>query len=252
MKPLNLRAPKPYDYSDEEGTINQRIKFYCVSEGASEEAYFTDIKNNRSSLNIKNDVYIEVVPKEEGQETMSHPLQLVNACLRSMGRMDSEGNDIPEKEWKEKCSWEYYDPVIDTVCVIFDRDYKNLEMHLDKIFKLCKKHGIRIVLSNPNFELWLLMHFPGIKKYDRKMLLENKKNLRGQLFPDASLKKRYLEILLSTCAKGYSKGGKLKFENFQQQVSLAIEQATLFCEEPDELRTELGTSVGKLLRSMQS
>ena len=116
------------------------------------------VRNNRDVLEIKNDVFIEIVPKEEGQETFSHPLQLVNACLRCMGRIDSEGNDIPEEEWEKYCSWEYFDPKTDIVCVIFDRDYKNLTIYLDEIFSLCEKHRIRVVISNPNFELWLLMH----------------------------------------------------------------------------------------------
>ena len=84
MERLNLRKPKPYDYSSEAGTVKPRVHFYCVSEGATEESYFEGIRNNRVTLRIKNDVFIEIVPKENGQETYSHPLQLVNACLHSM------------------------------------------------------------------------------------------------------------------------------------------------------------------------
>lgn len=252
MERLNLRTPKPYDYSAEAGTLEQRIRFYCVSEGATEESYFTGVRNNREALDIKNNVLVEVVPKEDGQETYSHPLQLVNACLQWMGRIDTEGKDIPKEDWEKHCGWEDFNPEIDVVCVIFDRDYKNLETCLDEIFSLCEKHGIRIVISNPNFELWLLMHFPDIGQYNKKMLLENRKNLRHQLFSDASAKKKYLEILVSKHSEGYSKGGKLKFERFQSKVDLAVEQASLFSEEPEELRTELGTTVGKLIQAMRS
>ena len=35
------------------------------------------------------------------------------------------------------CAWEDFDPEIDAVCVILDRDYKGLTACLDEIFKLC-------------------------------------------------------------------------------------------------------------------
>ena len=84
MKKLNLRNPKTFDYTNEAGAIPPIIRFYCVSEGATEESYFFGVRNNRKELHIKNDVYIEVVEKQEGQETLSHPMQLVHACLLQM------------------------------------------------------------------------------------------------------------------------------------------------------------------------
>ena len=36
-------------------------------------------------------MHIEILEKQEGQETLSHPMQLVKACLFYMGRMDAEG-----------------------------------------------------------------------------------------------------------------------------------------------------------------
>lgn len=252
MERLNLRSPKTFDYSDEAGTIPWKIRFYCVAEGATEESYFEIVRNNRMRLHIKNYVSIEVIPKEEGQETLSHPLQLVNACLYSMGRIDVNGNPISEDEWQKNCKWKDFEPETDEVCVIFDRDYKRLENELDHIFALCKRNGIRIVMSNPNFELWLLMHFPGIGRYDRGMLLENKKNLRHQLFDDASTKKKYLEILVAKNANGYSKGSKLKEERFLPYIDIAVEQAGLFCENSEELVKELGTAIGRLIRDMRA
>ena len=251
LEKLNLRTPKSFNYTDDTGTVKPRIRFYCVSEGATEETYFWGIRNNKVELNIKNDVHIEVIEKQEGQETLSHPMQLVNACLLQMGRIDSDGNDIPQDKWEENCKWECFDSEIDQVCVIFDRDYRNLEKSVGKIFELCDKHGIKVVISNPNFELWLLMHFPNIKQYAPEMLLQNKKNLRHQLFEDASVNKKYLEILVSKNADGYSKGSKLEFERFFPLIETAIEQAKIYCEEPRKLVNELGTSVGKLIEEMR-
>lgn len=248
MQRLNLRSPKQFDYTNESGMIPPRARFYCVSEGPTEESYFTGVRNNKIELGIKNDVFIEVVEKE--QESFSHPEQLVKACLFNMGRIDAEGRDIPEKEWGLNCKWDY-DPEIDCVCVIFDRDYRGLESCLPNLYDKCNKHNIYIAISNPNFELWLLMHFPDIEQYDREILLRNPKNLRNQLFPERSTNKKYLEIVLSIMAKGYSKGSRINFDRFKEGIPLAIAQEKLFCEEPELLSSELGSSVGKLIEKMQ-
>ena len=251
MERLNLRTAKTSDYSSESEKTELIIKFFCVSEGATEESYFEGVRNNRVVLKIKNEVIIEVIPKEEGQETYSHPKQLVDACLTAMGRMDSEGNDIPEEEWDKNCKWKDYKKETDIVCVVFDRDYRNIDEYFDEIFEKCNKNNIRIVMSNPNFEFWLLMHFPNIGQYDRKKLLENPKNLKQKVVPGASKHKKYLEILVSQAAQGYSKGCKIKFEKFLPQLSLAMNQAEQFCEEAEGLKTELGSAVGKLIKSMR-
>lgn len=252
LEKLNLRPMKKFDYTDEAETVSPRIRFYCISEGPTEESYFWGIRNNKADLNIQNDVCIEVVEKSEGQETLSHPLQLVYAVLFQMGHIDQKGKWIPKNRWKENCKWDDFDAELDKVCVFFDRDYRRLEEKMDEIFRICEEHGINIVMSNPNFELWLLMHFPDIKQYPPKMLLENKKNLRHQLFADASTKKKYLEILVSKSAEGYCKGSKLKFEKFLPLVDTAVKQAGLYCEDSRRLVNELGTSVGKLIAQMRA
>lgn len=71
MERLNLRTAKTSDYSSESEKTELIIKFFCVSEGATEESYFEGVRNNRVVLKIKNEVIIEVIPKEEGQETYS-------------------------------------------------------------------------------------------------------------------------------------------------------------------------------------
>lgn len=251
LERLNLRTPKLFDYTSESGTKKARIHFYCVSEGATEESYFYGIRNSKVELEIKNDVYIEVIEKQKGQETLSHPMQLVNACLFQMGRIDSEGIPIPKEKWEQNCKWDNFDAQIDQVCVIFDRDYKKLEKSLDKIFDLCNQHGIKIVLSNPNFELWLLMHFPNVEQYAPELLLQNKKNLRHQIFKDASANKKYLEILVSKNADGYSKGSRLRFEKFLPLVNTAMKQAKMYCEDSKKLVDELGTSVGRLIEEIK-
>lgn len=75
--------------------------------------------------------------------------------------------------------------------------------------------------------------------------------MNQEVIPGASKHKKYLEILVSQAAQGYSKGCKIKFERFRPHLSLAIKQAEQFCEEAEGLKTELGSAVGTLIKSMQ-
>lgn len=252
MEKLNLRQPSKYNYSDEANSCDQNINFYCVSEGATEESYLYGLRNNKMELQIRNNVFIQVVEKTEENETYSHPTQLVNACLYNMGCIKEDGTEIPEAEWDKNCKWDEYKREIDKVCVLFDRDFRGLEKLLSEIINDCSKYGIEIVMSNPNFELWLLMHFPNIEKYDRKQIMENKKNVGYQIDKNASKKKKFLEIEVGKLAGGYTKGSRIKFERFSDGINLAIEQAKKFEENPEKLVVEIGTSMGKLIEKMKS
>ena len=95
------------------------------------------------------------------------------------------------------------------------------------------------------------MHFPNIKQYSPEMLLKNKKNLCHQLFEEASTNKKYLEILVSKNAEGYSKGSRIRFEKFLPLVNTAVEQAKMYSEDSGKLINELGTSVGRLIEEMR-
>lgn len=250
MKRLNLRTPKPYNPKWTE-TENPRRKFYLLTEGATEESYFEGIRNNRRELEIDNDIHIEIVKKTKDNEHYSHPYQLVMAALTYLGRLDAEGNELPEEKWELNCKWDY-EKDLDKVYLVFDRDYRKLDDWLDKIIELCRKHNIYIAMSTPNFELWLLLHFPDISQYDKHMLLENPKNRKNKIFAEASKDKKYLEILVAKAAGGYTKGRKLRFERFINGVSLAIEQEKLFSEDLEFLKSNAGSNVGLLLEDMKT
>ncbi len=50
--------------------------------------------------------------------------------------------------------------------------------NLDEIVSRCIKEGFRAAVSNPCFELWLLLHFRSLEEYtpeERQQLLENRK-----------------------------------------------------------------------------
>ncbi|WP_209700102.1 RloB family protein [Kribbella aluminosa] len=51
------------------------------------------------------------------------------------------------------------DPEIDECWCVFDVEWPQHHPHLDRALRLAAAEGIRIAVSNPCFELWLILHF---------------------------------------------------------------------------------------------
>jgi len=134
-----------------------------------------------------------------------------------------------------------FDKEIDCACVIIDRNIRNLDNYHGFVQK-CKEKEYRLFVSNPDFELWLLMHSNNIFKYDNDTLLNNEK---------VNKNRRYLEQALSIEFKGYRKEN-IRFEKFLPFIQNAIENEKHFCEDIDELEYKLGTNIGILIKELKN
>lgn len=197
---------------------------YVISiagEGLTEEQYFDGIHDMDMSGTIK----IDRLEKEKEYENKSHP------------------NHIIELLNERKKYWEEYGVAPDELWMVIDRDKQNVSKEqLDNIFEECKKEGFNLALSNPNFELWLLMHITDLNKYDKVELLENRKSSR-------KAKKRFIEKKLSEKLGGYNKKN-IRFERFKEGISQAVEQAKALETENEDLVDKLGSSVYLLVEKL--
>ena len=137
----------------------------------------------------------------------------------------------------------YYDSESDRVCLIVDRDIQNFKPEqYDSLLSACKKRNFSLYVSNPSFELWLLMHFPEeMLELDPKDMLENKKH---------SQNRRYLGFELGRLLHGYSKNN-VQFENFIDNVDAAIQHEQNYCEDVVRLKEKLGSNVGLLIKELK-
>ncbi|MBC6448078.1 RloB family protein [Actinokineospora xionganensis] len=104
------------------------ILVFCEGE-ASEPDYINALKrlpnvHGRTSINI------EIDPKQ------GVPLTLVRRAIERAG-----------------------DDEIDECWCVFDVEWPKNHPNLDEAIRLADKHGIRLAISNPCFELWLILHF---------------------------------------------------------------------------------------------
>jgi hypothetical protein len=102
-----------------------------------------------------------------------------------------------------------------------------------------------MALSNPNFELWLLLHLKDLADYSQEQLddiLNNKK---------INASKNILELELSSLLEGYNKS-KYAVEKFLPFIQTAIERAQAFDINPEDrwIEGKLGTRMYRLAESI--
>lgn len=115
-------------------------------------------------------------------------------------------------------------------CVV-DRDQWTIRpsakgLGLKGIARECLNRGYHFCLSNPNFELWLLLHVKQISDYsieEQTILFESKKSKSGKTPLEYELAKRL--------SKGYNKV-TLQAADFIPNLDFAIAQAKNFDTDP--------------------
>lgn len=134
-----------------------------------------------------------------------------------------------------------YSPSVDSLNMVIDRDRESFtEKQYDEVISFCNKNNVNLYVSNPNFELWLLMHFDEIENEDNNVLFENKKvNNSGR---------RYIERRLHNIC-GYRKN-YVPFDKLHNKIKDAIKREKNYCEDIIKLKDALGTNIGILVEKI--
>lgn len=204
--------------------LNPKSKYYIIPEGEKTEIqYFLGIRDNAREININS--LIEVIPIENDDEELgqSHPIR----------KITNFNEDIENNKF-------LYDKEIDKVCFVIDRDLQNFsEQQYDNFLKMCKDYNYKVYVSNPTFELFLLLHDDKIFDIDKTAMLENRR---------VSNSKRFLEVKLSEIFGCNKKN--INFEKFKVNIKKAINNEKQFEENLINLKHNLGSNVGTLLDEM--
>lgn len=211
-----LRAKRVFGERTAKSESKDPKSIYVISiagEGKTEERYFNGLKEycNLGTL------YIEPLEKEREDDTKSHPKYVLEMLEEREKRWEEYGVD-PNELW-----------------MVVDRDKQNVSgEQLSEIIKDCDRKGYNLALSNPTFELWLLLHLRRADEYDKNKLLKNEK---------VNKKRRFIEKELSDILdKGYNKRN-FNFKDFQSGIKDAVERGKILPTNNKELIEELGTTV---------
>lgn len=215
---------KGLDLERRKGNKEPKSKYFVVAEGDKTEIqYFQGIRQYKDEIGIKDLIEIVPVENEEKEHGQSHPLRKIENFNKSL-----ENDNFT------------YSKDIDKVCFIVDRDKQNFKSdQYDKFLEKCNNYGYYAYVTNPTFELFLLMHSNKIFEYEKEELFENKK---------VNKNKRFLEIQLLNIFSCNKKN--IDFNKFKNRIKIAIENEKEFCEDINELKNELGSNVGILLNEM--
>ena len=220
-----MRINQPYGQRHEieaESLIPKR-KYFIACEGKrTEYKYFKGMMEARNELLIN--PLVEIIPINHTPDTNPNPLQIISQAETAI---ENEGSFRSE----------------DQICIIVDRDKNSFtSRQYNKAMNLCKSKVYRLFVTNPCFELWLLLHYSDLSEYSIPEILENKKiGQRTQV--EIYLKDDYLD-------GSYNKT-RIRFnDNYKKRVHAAITNAGLHATTLEDLKSSVGTNVGLLINEM--
>lgn len=205
-----------------ESNTSEREKIFILAfEGnVTEEQYFTEFKDS----NKFNDdlIYLHLL-KRAKSDTKSAPKHVFN-------KLKSEAKD------------EYNFGKGDELWMIIDKDrWKNIP----EIVQDCNDlENMFVAVSNPCFEIWLLLHIKDIQEYgpdELTLILENKKK---------SARRNYIDTKIFEILGSYNKVN-LKAHQFLPNIDAAVERAKRLDNRLEDYPTGLGTHVYKLIEKVK-
>lgn len=129
----------------------------------------------------------------------------------------------------------------DEIAIIADRDRGSFTVEqYEKLVKDCNRKKIKLFITNPCFEFWLLMHFDAVKTINCKTMLQNPK-ISGNI--------TFCHDVLRNTFDGYKKE-KYNAVLLMSKLSTAINNEKLFCEDIIGLKTNIGSNIGLLIEEL--
>ena len=208
---------KRKDFVRLEGVRSARLVVIASEGRCTESIYFSAVKEKLRSPNV----HVEILPRDSNE---SSPESVHAQITEFMHQYNIEDDD---ELW-----------------LVIDRDRWHERM-LSQVAQLCAQNThLNFCMSNPCFELWLLLHLEDIRKYNEETttaLATNQKNKAGVTW----LKKRMRDLLGSYSESNYDTTRLLP------HASIAMEIARDLDVNPaDRWPQTIGTRVYRLMESI--
>ncbi len=202
-------------------------KYYIICEGANtEQYYFKRLIDNRKELGIKSTIGICLLEKEGDDRSISYPLKLIQLA----------------EEQKKKSSGISFDKKYDRMIIVFDADiFEYRSNKYNEIVKQGEESGNILGVSNPSFELFLLLHLENaietiIRPFEEEFLKE--KNLHAKGFAATKLQE-----LTGINPKKNSQIGELA-----DSVLLAIDQEKDINQDIYKCKGKITSNIGAIIK----
>lgn len=206
------------------GFLEAEKMFVLSYEGTrSEKKYFDDFR--KSDL-FNNSGFIEIIPLKRPKNVGSDPISVKNLLKQA------------KRKYRFKKSDEFW--------LIIDRDdWEEIHNHdFNKLVEDCKKEkNFYLAMSNPCFELWLVLHLIDLEK------LEDEQKLKLFANKKVNKNKNYIDDFLGQLqGRGYNKRPNPSI--FLPNTRLALQRAKALDNLNEDYPKSLGTHVYKLIEKL--
>ena len=209
--------------SDQEEQVEPFRKYYFICEGANTETfYFEKLIDLRKELGIHPLIDIRLWEKTEGDKNISFAKNLVTFAR--------EQKDLEENQ---------FDSDRDKMIIVFDGDiFEEKVRGYDELIASIEEHDIAAV-SNPGFELFLLLHIDGsFEKY----IQGHEENLLTMV--DGKYAYAYNALLDAT---GMNAKKNASIGNLAENVWIAIKQERLINQDIHQLKGKVSSNIGLII-----
>lgn len=140
-------------------------------------------------------------------------------------------------KWLELNAPDYNPLQSDTAWLVCDRDDGSFSVgQYNKVMKMCVMNNIHFVITNPAFQLWLLLHYTSTI------------NIRElNQYPRSKGKLRKIESILSTYVPNY-KHGEINMDDFKILIDAAVLNSQQLPSKPLVLKRTVGTNFSDLMQ----
>ena len=216
--------------SDQQEQLEPYQKFFIICEGANTEVfYFRKLIDLRKRLGIHPLIDICLLEKTEEDRNLSHPKRLLSFA----NQQKSNPCIAFDEEW-------------DRMIVVIDTDvFENKQNDYLQIIAEAKRHNNILAVTNPAFELFLLLHYENSYETDIQpnevQILENKKE-HGRRFIDRLFSQK----------SGMNSKTNSQIGNLAENVDVAIEQEKKLNQDIEQCHGTLTCNIGKIISDIRS
>ena len=226
----SIRLYTNWNKRSDERKIEPFRKYVFICEGANTEVwYFRELINLRKQLRIHSSIELQLWEKIEKDRDISYPMNLIQFAEREKDNVNL-----------------HFDRNHDKMVIVFDADiFSDKVKNYDEVVALGEKFNDVLGITRPNFELFLLLHFPNSYKEDilpnMDKLLKNEK-IDGQ---------RFSYRLLFNRTNINSKTNK-EIGNLAKDVDIAIEQEKFLNQDIHQCLQHLTSNIGKIIETIRN
>lgn len=204
-------------------------KYFFICEGANTETwYFRKLIDLRKMLNIHPVIDLRLLEKTEGDRDISYPQKLINFA-------ESQKNN-PEIRFDEER---------DKMIIVFDADIFEEKVNNYNELILRSEQGNILAISNPAFELFLLLHFEG--SYENEIVQNESEIIKNEKDGNQTFIYNLLLGKTGLNSKKNSKIGDLAF-----QVETAILQEKRINQNIHDCKGKLTCNIGQIIESIRN